>query len=60
MRDVDDNPHGTIDNWQSVYLANIQQDLNKSPHPDTDLSLQMFMEIPFQYKYFKLNNLIHN
>lgn len=60
MRKLDDEPLGNVDNWQSVYLANIKESLDKSPHPDVDLAVQMFMEIPEQYKYFKSKGLIKN
>lgn len=58
MRRLDDEPSGDVDNWQSVYLANIKESLDNSPHPDVDLAVQMFMEIPEQYKYFKSKNMI--
>lgn len=60
MRDLDDNPSGDVDNWQSVYLANIKDDLDRSHHPDIDLAVQMFMEIPEQYQYFKSKGMIRN
>lgn len=60
MRDLDDNPTGDVDNWQSVYLANIKDDLDRSQHPDVDLAVQLFMEIPEQYRYFKSKGLIQN
>lgn len=60
MRVLDDHPTGAVDNWQSVYLANIQKVLDKSRHPDVDLAVNMFMEIPDQYLYFKRNGLIRN
>lgn len=58
MRILDDEPLGNVDNWQSVYLANILPDLEKSSHPDIDLAVQMFMEIPDQYTYFQRKKLI--
>ncbi len=60
MRDLDDNPSGAVDNWQSVYIANLQEQLANSAHPDLDLATWMLMEIPEQYRYFKKNNLIKN
>ncbi len=60
MRDLDDNPSGDVDNWQSVYLANIKDSLDNSDHPDVDLAIQMFMEIPSQYRYFKTHSMIRN
>jgi E3 ubiquitin-protein ligase RGLG len=60
MRKLDDDPNGTVDNWQSVYLANIQSELDLSPHPDLDLAVKMLMEVPEQYKYFKKKSMIKN
>lgn len=60
MRILDDEPLGNVDNWQSVYLANLLSDLEKSSHPDVDLAIGMFMEIPDQFKYFKKKGLIRN
>ena len=60
MRILDDEPLGNVDNWQSVYLANLLPDLERSSHPDVDLAVQMFMEIPDQYSYFKKKGLIQN
>jgi len=58
MRILDDCPTGPFDIWQSVYLANIQAQLQKSPHPDVELATLMLMEIPDQYKYFQSRRLI--
>lgn len=58
MRILDDCPTGPCDIWQSVYLANIQAQLQKSQHPDVELATLMLMEIPDQYKYFQSKGLI--
>jgi len=58
MRELDDAPTGSCDIWQSVYLANIQAQLDKSQHPDVDLATMMLMEIPEQYLYFQKHGLI--
>lgn len=58
MRELDDNPSGQIDNWQSVYLSNLKEQLDKSAHPDLELATWIMMEIPQQYKYFKQKGLI--
>jgi len=60
MRDLDDNPTGNVDNWQSVYLTNIKDNLEKSPRPDLEFAVHLFSEIPEQYKYFKKFGLIKN
>lgn len=52
MRELDDNPSGDVDNWQSIYISNMQHQLSMSKHPDLDLVTQMMMEIPEQYDYF--------
>lgn len=59
MRVLDDQPTGDCDIWQSVYLANIQDQLDKSKHPDVELATMMLMEIPQQYLYFQKRGLIH-
>lgn len=58
MRILDDNPTGSVDNWQSVYLADLKDQLDKSPRPDLELCVNMLMEIPDQYQYFKKANMI--
>lgn len=58
MRRLDDAPSGEVDNWQSVYIANMQPQLANSPHPDLDLVTHMMMEIPEQYLYFKSRGMI--
>lgn len=60
MRALDDVPKGDVDNWQSVYIANLQPKLSVSAHPDLDLVTQMMMEIPEQYQYFKSKGLIYH
>jgi len=58
MRILDDEPCGDVDNWQSVYLTDILPRLKKSPHPDVDLAVELFTEIPEQYTYFKKSGMI--
>lgn len=58
MRILDDAPTGDVDNWQSVYIANMQKQLAISHHPDLDLVTHMMMEIPEQYAYFKSKGMI--
>lgn len=58
MRKLDDAPTGNVDNWQSVYIANLQPQLANSPHPDVDLLTWIMMEIPEQYAYFKQAGLV--
>lgn len=58
MRILDDCPKGDCDIWQSVYLANMQSQLDKSQHPDVELATMMLMEIPYQYKYFQSRGLV--
>lgn len=54
MRKLDDEPLGTIDNWQSVYMSNIQHVLDRSANPSVELATLMLMEIPEQYRAFGL------
>lgn len=58
MRKLDDEPSGAVDNWQSVYLANLSEQLARSEHPDLELATWILMEIPYQYQYFKQKGLI--
>ncbi len=58
MRKLDDEPLGTIDNWQSVYLSEIYPELLRSSHPDVDLATEMLSEIPEQYSEFKRRGLL--
>jgi hypothetical protein len=58
MRKLDDQPSGAVDNWQSVYLANMSEQLARAEHPDLDLATSILMEIPYQYQYFKQKGLI--
>lgn len=58
MRKLDDAPSGDVDNWQSVYITDLQPALANSPHPDLDLVTQIMMEIPEQYLYFKNHGMI--
>lgn len=58
MRVLDDSPTGLVDNWQSVYLVNLMDELRASQHPDLLLATHMLMEIPDQYKYFKAKGMI--
>jgi E3 ubiquitin-protein ligase RGLG len=53
MRELDDEPAGEMDNWQSVYMTDLLPRLKKSRHPDVDLAVELFTEIPEQYQWFK-------
>lgn len=55
MRDLDDNPSGELDNWQSVYLTHLSKN---SENPGVNLALNMFMEVPEQFLFFKKKGLI--
>ena len=55
MRDLDDNPSGDLDNWQSVYLTHLSKN---SENPGVNLARNMFMEIPEQFAYFKRKGMI--
>lgn len=58
MRLLDDSPTTAVDNWQSLYLSNMQSTLDKAINPAIELVTMMLMEVPEQYKYFKRNGLI--
>lgn len=60
MKELDNCPLGAIDTWQSVYLANLKSQLEASSHPDVELALHMYMEIPDQYNAFKQRELIRS
>jgi len=60
MRTLDDLPTGDVDNWQSVYMSNMKDVLDRAPNPSVELATWMLMEVPEQYKYFKSRGLIRS
>lgn len=57
MQEFDDNiPGRDVDNWQSVYLSEINA--SGASRPDIELATECMMEIPIQYDYFKKHGMI--